>query len=191
MKKSLMTMLLAVGLMGSLVALPANAQQDNGGGGGNGGGQNGGGGGGGRQRGGPGGGFNMQQMMQNRLDRIKNDLGASDDDWKALEPKISNVMQLQFQNQMARGRGFQRRGGGNNQDPNANTPTNPIQAAMRELQTTLDNKDATPEQIKSKLEAVRDARKKADENLKKSQDDLRELLTVRQEAVLVSNGILD
>jgi len=134
----------------------------------------------------------MQQMMQRRLDNIKTDLGASDDDWKALEPKISSVMQLQFQNQMGRGRGgFNRRGGGNNQDPNANTPTSPVQAAMRDLQTTLDNKDATPEQIKSKLEAVRDARKKSDETVKKAQDDLRELLTVRQEAVLVSNGILD
>jgi Spy/CpxP family protein refolding chaperone len=59
------------------------------------------------------------------------------------------------------------------------------------LQTTLDNKDAKPEEIKAKLTALRDARNKAKEDLTKAQADLKELLTQRQEAVLVNMGLLD
>ncbi|HUO07376.1 MAG TPA: hypothetical protein VM008_03680 [Phycisphaerae bacterium] len=196
MKKSVMSLLLAVGLMGSLAALPTVAQQNNGGGGGGaGGGQNGGGGG-----GGGGGRFNFQQMMQRRMDQIKTDMGVSDDDWKAIEPKIQNVQQLQFQQRAGGFRGRGRGGpggggggpgGGGGGPGGGNGPTNPVSQAMQELQTVLDNKDATPEQIKSRIDAVRDARKKAADELKKAQDDLRELLTVRQEAVLVENGLLD
>ncbi|MGN6368713.1 MAG: hypothetical protein ACTHN5_10660 [Phycisphaerae bacterium] len=185
MKKSLMGLLLAVGLMGSLVALPTQAQQNNGGPGGA---QDNGGGNGGRRRGN----FNFQQFQEQRMQRIKDAMGVSDDDWKAIEPKIQNVQQLQFQSMMG-GRGGRGRFGGGPGGQNAdNQPAaNPVQQAMTDLRNTLDNKDATPEQIKTKIEAVRTARKTAADNLKKAQDDLRELLTVRQEAVLVEQGLLD
>src|SRR5277367_214505 len=158
MKMRLTTWLLAFGLLGALAALPTMAQQDNGGGGGNGGGatdnggggNNGGGGGGGGNRQGRGGGF--AQFQAQRMQRIKDALQASDDDWKALEPKIQAVQQLQMQQMMGR---MGRRGGGGpgggggggggpggNQD--ANAPTNPLAQALRDLQATLDNKDATP-----------------------------------------------
>ncbi len=69
----------------------------------------------------------------------------------------------------------------------------PIQSRLPRLifQTVIANKDATPDQIKEKLQALRDAKTKAAADLKKSQDDLRLYLTVRQEAVLVSRGILE
>jgi Spy/CpxP family protein refolding chaperone len=66
-----------------------------------------------------------------------------------------------------------------------------VAAARQELSTVLANKDSTPEQIKAKLEGYRTARNKAREDLKKAQDDLKGVLTARQEAVLVSNGTLE
>ena len=201
MKKSLMGLLLAFGVMGSLAALPVVAQQngggnggatDNGGGGGGNNNNGGGGGGGGNRPGRGGGGFNMQQMMQNRVQRIKDSMQASDDDWKAIGPKVENLMQLQMQSMMGRfrpGRGGP--GGQNGQGGDPNAPANPVATAQNDLRNVLDNKDATPEQIKSKLEALRTARKDAADKFKKTQDEVRELLTVRQEAVLVQEGLLE
>jgi Spy/CpxP family protein refolding chaperone len=135
------------------------------------------------------------QFMQQMNDRMKTQLGLSDDEYKAIQPKIEAVMTAQRSTRGGGPGGFGgRRGGGNNgnapTDPNAPAPTG-AQAAARDLQTTLDNKDAKPEEIKAKLTALRDARNKAKEDLTKAQADLKELLTQRQEAVLVNMGLLD
>ena len=66
-----------------------------------------------------------------------------------------------------------------------------VAKASQDLRTALENKDSTPDQIKAKLTALRDARAKAKEDLTKAQAELKELITVRQEAVLVSRGMLE
>src|SRR5262245_28244140 len=61
-----------------------------------------------QDRGGPGGGqggqggqggpppdFNPQAMRQRMMDRMKERLGATDDEWKVLSPKIEKVMSVQ------------------------------------------------------------------------------------------------
>mgnify|MGYP001490965060 CR=1 FL=1 len=63
--------------------------------------------------------------------------------------------------------------------------------AMADLRTVLEDKGASNEAIKAKLEALRTARVKAKEELAASQKDLREVLNTRQEAVLVANGVLE
>ena len=63
--------------------------------------------------------------------------------------------------------------------------------ATQDLQTTLENKSATPEEIAAKLKAVREARAKAKEQVTAAQKDLKEVLTQRQEAVLVNMGWLE
>jgi hypothetical protein len=64
-------------------------------------------------------------------------------------------------------------------------------AGARDLQQTLDNKDATAEQIKAKMQVLRDAKTKAREQLAAAQNDLKEMVTTRQEAVLVGMGLLE
>jgi hypothetical protein len=66
-----------------------------------------------------------------------------------------------------------------------------VATASQELRTTLDNKESTPEQIKAKLDALRAARAKAREELTAAQNELREIASVRQEAVLVRDGVLE
>ena len=87
-------------------------------------------------------------------------------------------------------------GGGRNRNrDNAGAPStqpeSPMQSAISDLRDTLDNTASTPDQIKVKLEALRQARTKARADLVKAQQDLRDLLTQRQEAQLVLNGMLD
>jgi Spy/CpxP family protein refolding chaperone len=159
-----------------------NGQNDRGGNGGNG----------GRNRGG--GNFDPAQIRQRMMDNLKEQLGATDEELQVLQPRIEKVWQLQ-RDMSGGGRGFFRgnRGAGNNNNNNGNAdqPTTPVRERMRELQTLLESKDTPPEQIKSKLAELRDARAKAKEDLTKAQGELRDVLTQRQEAVLVTMGVLE
>jgi len=139
----------------------------------------------GRQRGN----FDPQQFRQRMEDRLKEQLQVNDDEWKALQPKIEKVMEAQ--RDAGGGRGMFRGGRRGGPDQANNGPTSPVQDKARELQTVLENKDSKPEQIKSALAAYREARAAARANLTKAQDELRELLTARQESVLVMMGMLE
>jgi hypothetical protein len=66
-----------------------------------------------------------------------------------------------------------------------------VEKAQQALQTTLDNTAATPDAIKKQLTQLRAAREKAKQELAKAQKDLRQVLTLRREAILVLMGILD
>jgi hypothetical protein len=72
-----------------------------------------------------------------------------------------------------------------NQEPTA------LEKAEQQLQTTLENQSAAPETIKAQLTAVRSEREKARQALATAQQQLREILTVRQEAMLVLMGQLN
>jgi hypothetical protein len=191
-------------LMCALVA-PAMGQA-NGGGGPGGGGQGGGGPGGG----GPGGG-GRGQFMQQMMDTLKTQLGATDEEFAALQPKIQKIQQAQ-RDAGANGGGMRGmfggggRGGGG---PGGGGPggggggggggfggggggaPSAVQTAQQDLRTTLDNPAATADEIKAKLDALRQARIKAKADLVAAQVDLKGVLTQRQEAVMVLFGFLD
>ena len=145
-----------------------------------------------RGQGGQGGNFDPAQMRSQFLQRIKEQLGATDEEFAALQPKLEKLMTAQRDTRGGRG-GFGRRGGqgGNTNDANAQQNQSAVAKAQAELRTVLDNKDSKPEEIKSKLAALRDAREKAKADVASAQKELRELLTQRQEAVLVNMGFLD
>ena len=134
----------------------------------------------------------MAEFRQRMADRIKEQMGATDAEWTVLQPKVAKVQELQFA-AISRG-GFGSRGGpgGGRDGGTSSEPTaSPLQQKSRDLQASLDNKDAKPEELKAKLDALRQARQKAKADLTKAQEELRELLTVRQEAVLVMMGTLE
>ncbi len=66
-----------------------------------------------------------------------------------------------------------------------------VEKAQTQLRTVLDNTASTPDQIKTQLTALRTAREKAKQQLAAAQQDLRKIITIRQEAVLVMMGTLD
>jgi Spy/CpxP family protein refolding chaperone len=130
-----------------------------------------------------GGGFDPAQMQERMLNAIKEQMGATDNEWSALKPKIEKVMTLQRETRpMMGGRG---RGGEGAPSPSK------VAQAQRELRTLLDNKSASDAEIGAKLMALRDARERARNELQAAQRDLKQGLTPRQEAVLVMAGLLD
>lgn len=156
--------------------------------------------------GGPGGGggwggMNRQQMRQRMedrmLNRLKTELNVADDVWAVLKPKIQKIQELRFQSRASMfmgGPGRHRHGHGANgqtDHPSNSQSTNPVVEKTQALRALLADPNSTPDQIKAGLGALRQARKDAAAKLKAAQDDLRELLTVRQEAVLVLRGILN
>jgi hypothetical protein len=66
-----------------------------------------------------------------------------------------------------------------------------VMQKLAELQTTLADPNATSEQLKEKMTAVRSVRQKAKVDLASARKDLLQLLTLDQEATLVSLDYLD
>ena len=58
------------------------------------------------------------------------------------------------------------------------------------MQSTVADPNSTVAQIERKIVAVRETRAKASESLQRSQKALTDILTVRQEAILMGMGIL-
>ena len=152
-------------------------------------------GGGGGQGGGRGGmRFDPEQMRQMIMTRIKETLGATDEEWKVLGPKVEKVQTLFGQLRSGGQRGMFGGGRGGRQEAAPAQPARDLSAvekAAEDLRTTLENKDAKPDDVKKKLGALREEREKAKQNLAQAQDELRQLLTVKQEAQLVLMGLLD
>jgi hypothetical protein len=141
--------------------------------------------------------FDPAQMRQRMMDMMKEQLGVNDDEWKVLEPKIEKVTTAQ-RDARAGGFGFGfggrgRRGGdgGGAGGPASDQPQSAVAQASQDLRNTLQNKDASADEISAKLKTLRDAREKAQADLHAAQKELKDVLTQRQEATLVSMGMLD
>jgi flagellar motility protein MotE (MotC chaperone) len=66
-----------------------------------------------------------------------------------------------------------------------------VQQKSAELRELLRNKEAAADHIKAALTALRAAKEKARQELAAAQQNLRRILTLRQEALLVLNGLRD
>ncbi|MGH7973097.1 MAG: hypothetical protein ACREIC_30635 [Limisphaerales bacterium] len=133
-----------------------------------------------------------QQMM---MDGVKSELEITDDtEWSALQPLVKKVMDAQQAVMAERMRGFFGRGrGGNNgggdQAPRRGGMFGTPSPQAEALQRAVDSKASTAE-TKAALAKFIDARKTSQANLEKAQDELRKVLTVRQEAILTLRGML-
>lgn len=184
-RKLLLAITVGVASLSTLAV--AQNQPDNNGGGGNrqGQGQGGqGGGGGGRN-------FDPAQMQQRMMERMKEQMKAPDDEWAVISPKLEAVMKAQRDARVGGFGGFGGRGGGGGGGGNDQQPQSEVAKASRELRTTLEAENASPETVAAKLKAYRDARAKAEESLKAAREELKGVLNERQEAVLVMAGMLE
>ena len=142
----------------------------------------------------------MQRMM---TERMKGPLGASDDQWKVIQPRLQKVMNLSRQvNARGRGMMFGRPGGMGGRGQTSGQRTRPgtaqpqqelsaVEKATQGLQDVLSSENAKPEDIKAKLTALRTAKEKATKDLTAAQNELKKDLTVKQEAILVLSGYLN
>jgi len=181
-----MNQLLAIGGMAAALFLGAgnvSAQNDNGG--------NGGGGGGGR------GNFDPAQMQQRIMDNIKDQLGFTNDtEWTAIQPMVQKVMDARrnaSSGGMGRLFGRGNRGGNNNGNNGGRrggffggTPSPEAEA----LQKNIDD-NAPAAQIKAALARYQASQKDKQAKLLQAQENLRKVLTVKQEAQATLLGLLE
>ena len=136
----------------------------------------------------------MEQFRQEASTRMRESLGMNEDEWKAIQPKIEKVQTLSRQSRGGGMFGRMRRGRGGppggTPSPDA-PPQSDVQKKTAELQTLLQNKEASPDQIKAALKGLREARAKVADELTAARKELREVLTLKQEAQLVLMGLLD
>ena len=144
----------------------------------------------------------IQQMLG---DRFKEILELSDDEWTVIGPKVIKVLEMSFQQRgnpmnmrmMFGNRGPQGQQGPQGQRQFSQRGNNPAfssgtgDESIQELQKLLENKNASAAEIKSLVTKVRKDREKMEQEKMAAQKELRELLTVRQEAILISMGLLD
>jgi hypothetical protein len=144
--------------------------------------------------------FDPAQMRERMVSRYKDSMEVTDDaEWKVLEAAIGKVVDARMEvmaGQFGGFRGGQRRNGGTNDNNGDNagqrrnrggfgTPS----AESEDLQKAIDDK-APADEIKTKLAKVRESNAAKEAKLTEAQDELKKLLTARQEAVAVLGGLL-
>jgi hypothetical protein len=112
------------------------------------------------------------------IEDIRGQLEVSDQEWSVLKPRVEAVQNLVHPQPQFAGPGNTR-------------PASPVDRSKSELRQMLGNKDTPADQIKAKLTALRVAQEHSRQELTKARQNLRQLLTLRQEAALVLNGLLD
>jgi len=146
----------------------------------------------------------MEQFRQRMNERLKAALKVSDDEWGVIQPLLEKVqtkmresMSTRFGGMGGGRRWIQNSQGGqggnaasNNGGEPRSRPERPKSPEMEALQKALESEGTSPDELKVKLQALRDARKKSATELEQAQDDLRKVLTQRQEATLVMMGML-
>jgi hypothetical protein len=136
----------------------------------------------------------MQEQIQKRmLESLREQLVVTNDaEWKVIEQRLSKVSQLRMESMfsglgmMNAMRMFGGRGGGFRGFPGFGQPDRETES----LQRAVDN-NAPLVQLKDAIERFREARRRKEAEMSKAQQELREVLTVRQEAILVLAGMLD
>jgi hypothetical protein len=134
------------------------------------------------------------------LNNIRRELGiVADDEWAALAPRIQRVLSCLADVRQNNPTGVST---GTLPDPTPNPAAapdapnipaaqeSPLARAWRELQLALQDNQTPESQIHAKLAAWRQLHDAAKADLAAAQTSLQQLLTLRQEAVLISLGIL-
>lgn len=142
-------------------------------------------------RGGPGG-FDPEQMRQRMMERFKEQLEITNDaEWQAIEPLVTKLMEARRDAMVGGMRGFMGRGprGGGDQGNRPRFGPEPS-AAEQALERAIDSK-ASKDELKAAMAKVREERKAKEATYKQAQENLRKVLSVRQEAIAVANGWLE
>lgn len=127
-----------------------------------------------------------QQIMNERtawqrqmaFERLKDQLRIPEQEWPVVKPRLQAVYNLVHPVDVIQM--------GNNGSPKAE-----LEQSMRELSALIQSDKPDIDQIKGKLAAYRTAKGKADRELAAARQSLRQVMSLRQEAVLVLNGLLD
>jgi hypothetical protein len=136
--------------------------------------------------------FNPQEMQGRMLSALRERLGVTnDDEWNVIQERVMKLFELR-RNDMGGGRGggflFGGRGGDQGGRPPAGRggSSNPDIEALQSAVTG----NAPDGEIKARLERLRLSRKENTAKIEQAQEELKAVLTVRQEAIMVMAGLL-
>ncbi len=143
--------------------------------------------------------FDPAAMQEQMMARMREQFDVADDaEWTLISARITAVTELRLATAVGGlGGGFGGRGAGGPGGPGGaggaggrvgrqGATGNPEMTALRTALT-----DKLPDaEIKSRLESLRESRKQSAAKLEKAQEELRAVLSVRQEAVAVMAGLL-
>ena len=140
-------------------------------------------------------GFNPQEMQARMLSALRERLEVTDDEeWKVISERVAKVAELRRTSVggtpfgMFGGRGGPP-AGGNDRGASRGPRPGGGGGELAALSTAV--RDKLPDaEIKSRLDRLREVRKESDAKLAKAQEELRAVLSVRQEAVAVVFGLL-
>jgi hypothetical protein len=146
--------------------------------------------------------FDPSQFRQNMIDSFRDRMSVTnDDEWKVLETAIGKVVDAQIAARANAIRGFgggtrrnRDRGTNSTDSANGNRPRGggffgTPSAEADDLQKAIEDK-APKDEINAKLAKLREANAASEAKLAAAQDNLKNLLTARQEAVAVLYGLL-
>jgi hypothetical protein len=131
---------------------------------------------------------------------VKQAIGASDDEWPVLRPRAEKVLALLREANAGRDlrppktkepKGKDAKQGEPPAEPAAPKATSDVTDKSRDLLQAVADQQVPVGDVRARIAAVRQARARARADLAKAQEELRELLTVRQEAVLIVVGVLE
>jgi hypothetical protein len=147
--------------------------------------------------------FNPEQFRERMMERVREQMDVKDDaDWKLISERVNKVMEarrelgaggnmgMMFGRGRRGGEGDQGGQGGQERRRGPGGFGGQPSAEAAALEKAIESKASTDE-IKAKLAKYREARKEKRETLEKAQDDLRKVLSVRQEASAVMLGLLE
>jgi hypothetical protein len=136
--------------------------------------------------------FDPAQFRERMMERYKEQLEITDEaEWKAIQPLVEKVQEARMNTMGGMFRGFMggRRGGPDAGGPGGGRPPGVSNPESDVLQKAIDGKASNAE-LKAALAKYAEARKAKQAELEKAQDNLRKVLSVRQEALATLNGIL-
>jgi len=134
--------------------------------------------------------FSRGMADQIEFEQLQPFMQCTDAEWALLRPKIDRIRTLI---RLADGDVGDQNGDNNNGENSApqRPQHNPVHELQRTLQNTFFDQSATVEKLNVNLMSLRQARAKARADLVEARKELIELVTARQESLLVIMGILE
>lgn len=152
-----------------------------------------------------GGGFGGAFDPEQRAARYQKQLAVPDEQWETIKPTLTRTLKLQmalnpaanFRNRTVTMRqtrpgqdaGDTVRSGAESQD--VGNPDAEMKTAFDALLETTRNAEATDEQIAEAMQTYTQKRQELEQQLQAAQDELRTMLTIRQQAQLTVEGVLN
>jgi hypothetical protein len=127
------------------------------------------------------------------MESLREQLRATEPEWSVLQPRIQRIIDLKQGlmsvqgSALANASGRRFRGGGAQAGPAAAAYRQSLEDIGRMLNYTPDSAAA----IRRSIDAARQARAEAEQEIANAEQELLELLTAAQEAILVQFGVLD